>query len=347
MSVKSIRQSNIELLRMVAMFLVLLVHSDYFSLGAPTNSEIQQEPLDAFLRIFFESISIVCVNVFVLISGWFGIRPNAKGLCNFLFQCLFFLTGLYLITLIIGTSELSLKGIAGCVFATGLNWFIKAYLLLYILSPVLNAFIDNTTQYVYKWVLIGFFLFTCTYGWIGAAGFMQNGYTTLSFIGLYLLARYIKIYSPKWSQYTSSIYLSIYFGCVILVTLLSYLPPILFNRSFPLSLYSYICPTTIIGALALLLCFSKFSFQNKFVNWCGISCFAVFLMHVSPSTLWHFKDLFVYLHDNLSTPIFWLSNFGILSLIFIISILIDKIRIKIWDKVYIKLEPIINKISAR
>lgn len=141
-------------------------------------------------------------------------------------------------------------------------------------------------------------------------------------------------------------YLSIYLGSVILVTLLSYLPPILFNRSFPLYLYSYICPTTIIGALALLLCFSKFSFQNKFVNWCGISCFAVFLMHVSPSTLWHFKDLFVYLYDNLSTPIFWLSNFGILSLIFIISILIDKIRIKIWDKVYIKLEPIINKISA-
>lgn len=31
------RSSNIELLRILAMFLVLLVHSNFFSLGAPTQ----------------------------------------------------------------------------------------------------------------------------------------------------------------------------------------------------------------------------------------------------------------------------------------------------------------------
>lgn len=345
--VKKQRQSNIELLRLIAMFLVLLVHANYFSLGAPTNIEIKHEPLDAFLRIFFEATSIVCVNVFVLISGWFGIKPTAKGLCNYLFQCLFFLTGLYIVTLLIGTSELSLKGLAGCVFATKLNWFIKAYLLLYILSPVLNAFINTASQQTYKWVLIGFFLFTCTYGLIGAADFMQHGYTTLFFIGLYLLARYIRIYSPRWSSYAASIYLSIYATCVILVTLATFLSPYLINRSFPSSVFSYMCPTTIIGALAMLLCFSKLNLQNKFINWCGISCFAVFLMHVSPSTLWHFKSLFIYLHESLSLPMFWLMTFIILALIFMISILIDKVRIMVWNKVYKHLEPSLNRISNK
>ena len=194
---KTKRQSNIELLRMLAMFLVLLVHADFFSLGAPTVNEIQSNSLDSFLRIFFEAISIVCVNVFVLISGWFGIKPSFKGLCNFIYQCLFFLTGLYIVTLLIGVNELSLKGLAGCVFATKLNWFIKAYLLLYILSPVLNSFIKATTKRTFKLVIIAFFLFTCTYGWIDAAVFMNQGYSTLFFIGLYLLARYIRLYSSS------------------------------------------------------------------------------------------------------------------------------------------------------
>lgn len=340
------RQSNIELLRMVAMFLVLLVHADYFSLGEPTVLEIRQTPLDAFLRIFFEAISIVCVNVFVLISGWLGIKPTAKGLCNFIFQCLFFLTGLYVITLAIGTSELSLKGLAGCVFATRLNWFIKAYLLLYILSPVLNAFVQTTSQRVYRYVLTGFFLFTCTYGWIGAAGFMEQGYSTLFFIGLYLLARYIRIYTPQWSLHKPSIYLSVYLACVMLVSFVCFILPLLFGKRFPLQMFSYICPTTIVGALALLLCFTKIEVQSCFINWCGISCFAVFLMHVSPSTLWHFKDLFVYLHNHLSVLCFWLTTFGVLSLIFIVSIFVDKIRIYVWDRLYIKLKPILNRFSA-
>ena len=83
------RDSNIELLRMLAMFLVLLVHADFFSLGTPTLQDIQTSTLDSTLRIFFEALSIVCVNVFVLISGWFGIRPSLKGVSNFIFQCLF------------------------------------------------------------------------------------------------------------------------------------------------------------------------------------------------------------------------------------------------------------------
>ena len=144
-----------------------------------------------------------------------------------------------------------------------------------------------------------------------------------------------------------SAYLSIYAACVILVTLATFLSPYLINRSFPSIVFSYICPTTIIGALAMLLCFTKFSLQNKFINWCGISCFAVFLMHVSPSTLWHFKALFIYLHESLSIAMFWITTFIVLSLIFIVSILVDKVRIVVWNKVYNKIEPLLNKISNK
>ena len=122
---QKLRSSNIELLRIISMFLVLIVHADYFSLGAPTITEITDKPLSSFARILFESLSILCVNVFVFISGWFSIKPNFKRVTNFLFQCLFFLIGIYTVCLILGLTQLSLKGIAGCFFMLRWNWFIK------------------------------------------------------------------------------------------------------------------------------------------------------------------------------------------------------------------------------
>ena len=72
-SVKPVRDSNIELLRIVAMFLVLLDHSGYTSINPPTNEEVFSAPMLSLVRHCCQSFSSICVNVFVLISGWFGI----------------------------------------------------------------------------------------------------------------------------------------------------------------------------------------------------------------------------------------------------------------------------------
>ena len=84
------RLSNIELLRIVAMLFVLIVHSDFVALGTPSTNDCMESGIASFTRIFLETLSYVCVNVFVLISGWFGIKPSKKGFCNFIFQCFFF-----------------------------------------------------------------------------------------------------------------------------------------------------------------------------------------------------------------------------------------------------------------
>lgn len=70
------RESNFELLRIIAMFMVLVLHADFQALGEPTRADIISSPLTSSLKVFFEMASIVAVNVFVLISGWFGIRGS-------------------------------------------------------------------------------------------------------------------------------------------------------------------------------------------------------------------------------------------------------------------------------
>ena len=84
------RNSNIELLRIIAMVMILGLHVNYLAIGKPSSQDIATSPLQSFLRMFAEYVCIVGVNVFVLISGWFGINYKLKGLCNFLFQSLFF-----------------------------------------------------------------------------------------------------------------------------------------------------------------------------------------------------------------------------------------------------------------
>jgi surface polysaccharide O-acyltransferase-like enzyme len=80
------RESNIELLRIIAMILVVLVHCNYFSLGPVAPEAIAAAPLDSFVKAFAEQLCIICVNVFILISGWFGIRPSLKGVASFLYR---------------------------------------------------------------------------------------------------------------------------------------------------------------------------------------------------------------------------------------------------------------------
>lgn len=190
--------SNIELLRFVAMILVLVVHANFFALGSPTQQDVLTNPASALTRMVFQSFAIVCVNVFVLISGWFGIHPSVRGFSNFIFQCLFFLCGIYFVMWGVGLVPLTLKGLAGCLVLLNWNWFIKAYTGLYILAPVLNAFVENSDRKKHLYVLLSFFAFQTIYSWVSnGAVFFESGYSTMSFIGLYLLARYINVYKPR------------------------------------------------------------------------------------------------------------------------------------------------------
>lgn len=192
---KGPRQTNMEILRILAMFLILTVHADFWSLGAPSTEECFDRPIASITRILIEAIAILSVNTFVLISGWFSIKPSIKGFCNFIFQCAFFFFGIYAFMVITGLQMLSWQGIKIAFMLTPKNWFVKAYIGLYILAPVLNYFCDKASRKQFRNLLIGFFIFQTIYGCSGAAVFIESGYSTFSFIGLYLLARYLRIYN--------------------------------------------------------------------------------------------------------------------------------------------------------
>ena len=87
---KKTRDSNMELLRLVAMLLIMVVHANFRALPKPDADMIAANPSSAFLQFMTEGFSIFGVNVFVMLSGWYGIRPRLSRFCELLFQLLFF-----------------------------------------------------------------------------------------------------------------------------------------------------------------------------------------------------------------------------------------------------------------
>lgn len=191
---KKLRQSNIELLRIISMLLVLMVHADFTSIGTPSRDLMLVSPGQFTFRVLVEFLSVLCVDIFVVISGWFSIRLSVRGLCNYLWQCLYFSAGIYAVILLCGIGVFVPGGILGIFYLDKGEWFVKAYLALMILAPVLNAFVDRASRKQMETVLIAFFIFQTIFSFRGAAEFIQAGYSTFSFIGLYLLARYMRIY---------------------------------------------------------------------------------------------------------------------------------------------------------
>ena len=329
------RYSGMELFRIIAMFLVLVVHAGFFSLGAPSYEDMMSHTTSSFARVFFQSLSIGCVDMFVLLSGWFGIRPKFKGIAKFVFQCLFFLIGIYIVCLATGLSTFSIKGVAGCFLLLKWNWFIKAYLLLYILAPVLNTFIDGASRRQFLTILICFFLFQTVYSWgSDAAEFFKAGYSTISFIGLYLLARYVAVFKPKISNYGRWVYLAFFIISVVVMSVAYYLSAFFQLDYLTVRILRYDQPLVIISALSLVVYFSKLDFTSKFVNWVASSSFAVFLLHTNPNLCrQYFSPVVRWLYENNNGIGCLTQIFLFLVIVFIMAIILDQPRKYLWSKI--------------
>lgn len=328
------RLSNLELLRIVSMLLVLVLHANYLGIHAPTCLDLDNTPFTTAFRCLIESLSIVAVNVFVLISGWFGIKFNFNKLSSLCFQILFFSLGFFIVFSFISPSEaFTINRIKGVFLMNGDYWFVKAYLILFILSPVLNAFIDHVSQKQFFITLATFYAFHTVYGWLmdASVNFTMNGTTGLSFIGLYLLGRYQRLYPSKYSTMNKYNDLLIYIGCAILLCACNlFLLHYGIDVSVEGRLFSYASPLVIIASVYLMLFFSKLSFQSKCINWIASSCLAVYLFHCNGFFFGkYYRQVIEQIYYHSFYPI--IGTLMYIFAIYLIAVFIDRVRIYCWN----------------
>lgn len=314
------RESNIELLRIVSMFMLLCLHANFLAFGNPLNEGISTLETNHIARVLLENLCIIAVNVFVLISGFFGIKFRIKSILSLLFQVLFYNAVCLLIVTFVFEHPITISGF----LSVGKWWFFNSYILLYILSPVINAFIKSAERSTYKTIIISFF---CTeiYLWKNWDSNFNQGYSCLSFIGLYLISGYIKRYEI-YNRIKAPICIIGYFILAVMSTFLC----IMLGTS-RYDFLAYNSPLVIVESICFFTLFTKFRFTNRLINWLSLSCFSVYLLHCHPLIL---NLCFVpYCNILRETPNFIFRLIIFIILLFILCIIVDRIRIYIWTKI--------------
>lgn len=330
-SVKTVRDSNIELLRVVAMFLVLIDHSGYMSINPPTNEEVFSAPMLSLARHCSQSFSSICVNVFVLISGWFGIKAKFSRIVEFLFQCYFICFVVYFVLFTIGITKPMTMGEWVHFLVLGDLWFVMAYLLLYLFAPMMNMFIESLTQRQLLYFLLAFLGIQFLHGFVIQESWFDKGMSPLTLMSLYMIGRYMHLYPNSFTSRSKWVDILIYFAVSLFGAICTFLS--VRHGAEGYRFFSYASPTIIMASIYFFLFFTKISFKSRLINWLAASAFAVYVMNCE-GHFWSF-----YLSTNHSwwvdgTPFVYLIRTLVFDVVvFVVAILIDKIRIVIWQHV--------------
>jgi len=213
------RQANFELLRIIAMMMVIVLH--YIVKGKMSVKLSVDGSITNHLWWLIQGFCNVAVNVYILISGYFLVNAQWKisKLVKLVCQVLFYSIVVGLVMYGVGRLALSQPAVAavydraavgtGYDFSNWLNiilpieyehyWFATAYVVMYMLSPVLAVAVKQLPQKQLKAVIIALLCFFCIPKSINPYLIPTDsyGYDFGWFICLFLIAGYIRVYGIK------------------------------------------------------------------------------------------------------------------------------------------------------
>ena len=135
MKSKSKRLANIELLRIVAMGMVVMLH--YLGKGNLLPNMNLAMGTNGYVAWILESLAIVAVNVYVLISGYFLVEAEFKigKIVKLILQVLFYTMLMTVFSLAVGIIDVSELGIYNLIvqlfpFQLEQYWFVGVVELL-------------------------------------------------------------------------------------------------------------------------------------------------------------------------------------------------------------------------
>ena len=296
-NIKKTRQSNIELLRILAAMGVIFLHINNPNIGGGFRYA-QNYGINTFIMAVFETVSICAVNLFVLISGYFLRTTRERDLLKPLeLFARFFVFGLMflLINEIPLGNGITFDDIVGYFMPS--YWFVFVYSALYVISPYINIVWDHLDKSGRKILMtISIILFSVYptlvnifqywsnrqlqgISTVGLEG-SQAGYTIVNFVLMYLLGCAVRdMESMPETRKVAGLLIADYVA-VILFTYIEMLGT--GKEIFATTALNYDNPLIIAQAALVFLLFCKMNIgSNKVINFLGGASFPVYLIHIN------------------------------------------------------------------
>ncbi|MBR3040656.1 MAG: acyltransferase [Lachnospiraceae bacterium] len=340
------RQANLELLRIIAMLMVITLH--YLGKGNALPEMENLTPsapdfVNGMIAWTFEILSYGAVNLYVLISGYFLINSTAKNekVFKIVIQVLFYSIGIFLIFLVLGklpeyASETFFKTLFFAPIASAHYWFASSYVFFYLLAPFAAVGIRKLNQKQHLGLMIiCLLLFSRVWRMIlpQSAPLDDKGYGLIWFLTLFTVASYIRRFVPIEKK-KRPLYLVLYFLCSI-ITLASFFAVYAVFKStgrfevFIKILLEYNSPTIIISSVSLFLFFRTITipdgFLSKTILFIAPLTFGIYLLHEH----YLLRDLWITfwkVEKHFHAPYFIVHLIGCVLSVFIIGAVVEGIR---------------------
>lgn len=282
------RESGIELLRLFALFAVIMIH--YCDKAIPLiNNSFNMNAM-----LLSRSISSCAVDVFILISGYFMVKSNKRVIgkpLSLLTQVVYRNLLIYALVIILGIRAFDIKYFAFRLIPA--SYYPILFVVLYIISPYINALLTSLSRKALRnFIIIVFLLFSVwtiivdltqevfDYQWfglspIGAWG-NQQGFNIVNFILLYCIGGWLRLNEVSIAtRKRNFIWIMV---VVVLIFGWSLVCSHLYKQGMRSS-WVYHNPLVIIYSVLLFLFFNSLHFTNRFINYLAKLVFLCFLIH--------------------------------------------------------------------
>ena len=286
----TVRNRGVDLLRLVSMFFVVMLHS-FGRSGVLKGDE------DSGIYKVAWLIEIFCygaVNIFALISGYVGYRDEKRplkirGLFKLWLQAVFY--GVLVFTMVkIFDPTVTKKGDFVSVLTPishGHYWYLTAYLLVFLASPVLNAGLRELSEAKCRkaiWAIMS--IATIAFLMAGDVFATSNGYSAWWLMVMYFIggamkkSKFLEKFNNRWCIFGIIV-------CVAITWLSKVYGDDVMVLDFRLSkgfLVNYISPTIIVSSVLFMRLFAglqiKWRWLTRAIDWAAPCAFAVYLLNM-------------------------------------------------------------------
>ena len=358
------RSSGIELLKIIAVFMIMLSHStpDYgFDTYLPSYFDLNYATTDiqTIVMIFMKYLGQMGNTIFVVCSAYFLLDSNKARMnkvVSMIADCylisIMYLLAVNVLDINVGP-DLTRHSLFPVTYDT--NWFVSCYIVFYLLHPVLNQVIYSLEKKQLLHVMMVLVLFYSVLDTI----FTSDNYCysdLLGFVVIYFIVAYVKLYLKSTGEKNTSNVICLLLGLVgyaaqILITNIVGLRVVAYEDMM-LHWNRFMNPFNILIALSLFQLFKKLEFTNCIVNY--VASFSL-LMYVAYENIlfrlylrpYYYAFAYAYYGNERFAYYAFLLALMSFGVFLVICIGYDVTVRKIWNKLFYKLYMVLNNAWKR
>ena len=195
------KNANAELLRLIAMCMIIMLHA--LDKGDSLAKIYEGHTVNACIAWFLEALSAPAVNIFMLLSGYYLSKSRFKlgRLIELVAMTLFYSVGALLVCIPLGIDSLKGRSFNDLLYYffpihNRLYWFMTVYIVIFLFTPLINRGIAALNKWQHGTVIVMLLIYASVFKSFLPGRFEPDdrGFSFLWLLTVYIIGAYYRNY---------------------------------------------------------------------------------------------------------------------------------------------------------